>query len=353
MPKVSLIIATYNRIGQIPATLESVLAQSRPFDEIILVDDCSPDNTVAWLKQHYPHVRVLQTPSNSGPAVARNLGAKVSSGDILVFFDDDDVMLPGALQNFLDLFAEYPEACAAFTDNEYQHVGQNFHYRNHHFSLEMYRRFWVIATLRQTESTRLFGRGIYKAMLRGNLLQQPFAIARKTFESLGGYAVDVRYCEDWEFYLRLTDRYPVANSDAISSVHIQRGEGANVSLDRRQEPMHRRVLWRRLRAEGFRDPRSALLLARRLAGYYKKAGDLAAPQSYWQAWRLYVKSFLLWPFDPIVFSGAVLFFLPWILAGKTRKVPETEVPLAVPLLRPLAPRSIIPRHAMDESPSTI
>ena len=117
--------------------------------------------------------------------------------------------------------------------------------------------------------------------------------------------------------------------------------------------MHRRVLWRRLRAEGFRDPRSALLLARRLAGYYKKAGDLAAPQSYWQAWRLYVKSFLLWPFDPIVFSGAVLFFLPWILAGKTRKVPETEVPLAVPLLRPLAPRSIIPRHAMDESPSTI
>ncbi len=132
MPKVSLVIATYDRIDLVPATIDSALAQTRPFDEIIVDDDCSPDGTHDWLKQNYPQVLALQTSGNGGPVRARNLGAKMSTRDILVFFDDDDVMLPGSLQNFLDLFTEYPEARAAFTDNEYQHVGQGIHYRNHH-----------------------------------------------------------------------------------------------------------------------------------------------------------------------------------------------------------------------------
>lgn len=329
--KVSLVIATYNRKPQLPETLASVMTQTRPFDEIILVDDCSPDGTFEWLKATHPQVRALQTPRNGGPSVARNLGAKAATGDVLVFFDDDDIMLPAAVQNLLDLFAEFPEAHGAFTDNEYRHTGENIHYPNHHFTLEMYRRFWTIPTVRTTEKGRLFGRAIYKAMLRGNLLQQPFAVRRETFLKLGGYAEDVRFCEDWEFYLRLTRDHLVANSDTICSVHMQRGEGANVSLDRRQEPFHRRVLIRRLRYELFRDPASAVLLARRLAGYYKKAGDLAYPTSFWSAWWNYVKAFALWPFDLVVFCGAVLFFLPWILTGKERKVPDATVPLLQPL----------------------
>ena len=166
MPKVSLVIATYDRIDLVPATIDSALAQTRPFDEIIVDDDCSPDGTHDWLKQNYPQVLALQTSGNGGPVRARNLGAKMSTRDILVFFDDDDVMLPGSLQNFLDLFTEYPEARAAFTDNEYQHVGQGIHYRNHHYTLEMYERFWDVPTICHTKSTRLFGRAIYKAMLK-------------------------------------------------------------------------------------------------------------------------------------------------------------------------------------------
>ncbi len=166
MPKVSLVIATYDRIDLVPATIDSALAQTRPFDEIIVDDDCTPDGTHDWLKQNYPQVLALQTSGNGGPVRARNIGAKMSTRDILVFFDDDDVMLPGSLQNFLDLFTEYPEARAAFTDNEYQHVGQGIHYRNHHYTLEMYERFWDVPTICHTKSTRLFGRAIYEAMLK-------------------------------------------------------------------------------------------------------------------------------------------------------------------------------------------
>lgn len=331
MTTVSLVMATYNRRQQLAETLATVFAQTRPFDEVIVVDDCSPDGTFAWLKEAQPRVTALQAPRNGGPSIARNLGAAAATGDVLVFFDDDDLLLPGALQLFLDLFAEFPEADAVFTDHEYRHLGADIHHKNHHGTLEMYRRFHRIPTIRSTPTARLFGRPVYKALLRGNLLQQPFAVKRATFLKLGGYAEDIRFCEDWEFYMRLTQAHRVASSDAVASVHVQRGEGANVSLDRRQEPYHRLSLWRRLWAELPRDPASAVVVARRLAGYYKKAGDLAYPTSFWRAWANYVTAFVLWPFDPVVFCGAVLFFLPWILTGRPRKVPDTAVPLFQPL----------------------
>lgn len=326
MPTVSLVIAAYNRKGRFADTLASVRAQSRPFDEIVVVDDCSPDGTFAWLTETEPGLRVVQTPRNGGTSAARNFGAKAATGEVIVFFDHDDLMLPTAVQNFLDLLAAFPEAHAAFTDHAYRHTGTGLEFPNHHAATAPFRRLGAVPTLRMADAGRLYGRGMYRALLRGNLLQQPYAIRRESFQKLGGYAEDVKFCEDWEFYLRLTDRYPVAQSDAISSVHIQEGEGANLSLDRRQEVMHRRVLLRRLRAELFRDPKSAVVIARRLAGYYKKAGDLAYPISFREAWVNYAKAFVLWPFDPIVFCGAVLFFLPWILTGRKRKVPDTAIP---------------------------
>ena len=84
--KISIIIPAYNAEKEIPDLILSLEKQSvKPF-EMILVDDCSTDNTRGKANRYF---KVFSTPQNLGPAAARNLGLKKSCGDIIAFLDDD------------------------------------------------------------------------------------------------------------------------------------------------------------------------------------------------------------------------------------------------------------------------
>lgn len=89
MPKslISIIIPTYNEQAHIKACLESLLSQTYTPTEIIVVDDGSTDQTRSLIKS-FKNVKLL-TQSHQGPGKARNLGARKSRGDILVFVDAD------------------------------------------------------------------------------------------------------------------------------------------------------------------------------------------------------------------------------------------------------------------------
>ncbi len=89
---ISVIVPAYNSEATIGACLQSLLAQSRAPDEIVVVDDGSRDGTVDIVSK-YP-VRLVRLARNAGPGVARNEGAKVASGDILAFTDSDCVAPP-------------------------------------------------------------------------------------------------------------------------------------------------------------------------------------------------------------------------------------------------------------------
>jgi glycosyltransferase involved in cell wall biosynthesis len=73
MTRISVVIPTYNRASLIQETLASILAQSRPADEIIVVDDGSKDDTLAVLAK-YGERLIVKTIPNSGDLVARNVG---------------------------------------------------------------------------------------------------------------------------------------------------------------------------------------------------------------------------------------------------------------------------------------
>ena len=85
--KISVIIPAYNSQSTIAQCLSSLLAQAKPPDEIIVIDDSSTDNTARQVKK-FNQVKLLEQ-SHQGPAAARNLGASQAKGDILVFVDSD------------------------------------------------------------------------------------------------------------------------------------------------------------------------------------------------------------------------------------------------------------------------
>lgn len=94
---VSVIIPTYNRAEILPATLESVLSQTYPAIEIIVVDDGSTDSTAAVVEKYGECVRYLQQP-HLGAKSARSRGINASAGDYLTLLDDDDLMAPTKIE---------------------------------------------------------------------------------------------------------------------------------------------------------------------------------------------------------------------------------------------------------------
>src|SRR5215204_5307150 len=118
-PLVSVIIPCYNQAHFLGEAIESVLAQSYPHFEIIVVDDGSTDNTFE-VASHYSKVRLIRQ-ENRGVSRARNAGLRESEGSYVVFLDADDRLLPGALDAGLECFEAHPES--AFVDGDYRYIG--------------------------------------------------------------------------------------------------------------------------------------------------------------------------------------------------------------------------------------
>jgi glycosyltransferase involved in cell wall biosynthesis len=102
-PTLSVVMPVYNVGAYLPACLDSLMAQTRPPDEIIAVDDGSTDNCAAILADYasrMPNLRVIRQ-ANGGLSAARNTGLANASGDYLVFLDSDDFLSDNAYEILL------------------------------------------------------------------------------------------------------------------------------------------------------------------------------------------------------------------------------------------------------------
>ena len=108
---VSVVIPCYGQAHYLGEAIESVLAQTYPHLEILVIDDDSHDNASS-IASRYPGVRCVRE-ENAGMAGARNLGIRSTNGDFLVFLDADDRLLPEAIEAGLRELEEHPECAAA------------------------------------------------------------------------------------------------------------------------------------------------------------------------------------------------------------------------------------------------
>ena len=129
----SVIIPTYNRLELLKRAIDSVLNQTFQEFEIIVVDDCSSDDTWEWLKtQDNKKLSCYQNKINSGESVSRNFGVSISKFDFVCFLDDDDEWLDNHLLEFNKILKLYPSINVAFSGyiKRYPNKEENANFSN-------------------------------------------------------------------------------------------------------------------------------------------------------------------------------------------------------------------------------
>lgn len=114
---VSIITPAYKASGYIAETIKSVLAQSYPHWELLIADDCSPDDTRTVI-EHWcstdERIKLIRLAKNGGPSAARNAALEHATGRWIAFLDSDDLWLPTKLEETIQ-FANDNQAALVFT----------------------------------------------------------------------------------------------------------------------------------------------------------------------------------------------------------------------------------------------
>jgi glycosyltransferase involved in cell wall biosynthesis len=185
---ISVIIPTFNRAHCVARALKSVKAQELSNIEVILGDDGSTDGTVEAVTSCMPEAIVVRMKKNQGASAARNAALKLASGDFIAFLDSDDEWLPGKLQQQVRFLEENPEfglcgsghilACKDGFQREF--LGKN---------PSDWRKELHIAESFHAASTSV--------------------VRREALESVGFFDENLRVLEDWDWLLRISQKYPI------------------------------------------------------------------------------------------------------------------------------------------------
>lgn len=111
--RISVILPVFNGAAHLEAAVASVLAQTLPADEIILIDDGSSDEGCLPVASLHPKITLFRQ-DNLGTAAARNQGVKLARGDFLAFLDQDDLWISDKLEQQMMAFAVRPELDMVF-----------------------------------------------------------------------------------------------------------------------------------------------------------------------------------------------------------------------------------------------
>ena len=206
-PIITVVITCYNQGKYLREAIESVLAQSYKYCEIIIVDDGSTDHT-KFVVDGYPQVKYIYQ-VNQGVSSARNTGIEHSNGEFICFLDADDWLLPNGLEINLQHIEENKEV--AFVSGAYVFV--NMHYP--------FARFVPAERLSREERYTVdepkfpVTRDHYKQFLRGNYIGMHAAVLYRhwVFEEFR-FDTSLTGCEDYDLFLRISRKYPVLDHAA-------------------------------------------------------------------------------------------------------------------------------------------
>jgi hypothetical protein len=208
LPLVSLIIPCYNQGHFLADAIESALRQTHVSTEIIVVDDGSSDGT-AGVAARYPSVRYVRQENRGAPA-ARNAGLRESSGELVLFLDADDRLLPDAVAAGVESFRAHDRW--AFVTGHVTLIAQD-------------------GSPAGTPIQSHADGDQYVALLQSNYIWTPGAVLyrRAVLDDVGGFDPRALASADYELNIRIASRFPVGCHHRV--VLEYRQHGANMSAD--------------------------------------------------------------------------------------------------------------------------
>lgn len=195
---ISVVVPNYNNEKFLKECIESIVRQKYPIEEIIIVDDCSADDSVNLVREFQnkvrcPEIKLISLDRNQGVSHARNVGLEAARGEYITFLDADDCC-----------FDEYKIA------NEMELICR---YRENGQDIAAYSRVIHIDetgdVIKSKEARRAYNGNLFIRLLRTydtKIIPRDYCIRTELIRKAGGYREDMSLYEDYELTLRLSKK---------------------------------------------------------------------------------------------------------------------------------------------------
>ncbi len=215
MPKISVIIPTYNRADIVKKAIKSVLEQNFSDLELIVIDDHSEDNTEEVVMSFRDsRLKQIRQKKRQGAPAARNAGIKIARGEFIGLLDDDDKWLPNKLKYQIEKFKIVSNKigliyCAAQTVNSKTNK-------------------IISSTLPDLKGN------ILKDLLRSNAISSATPLIRKKcFDAVGLYDETLTGCQDWDMWVRIAEKFEIDFIEEILAQYFIHGEQMSANIEAR------------------------------------------------------------------------------------------------------------------------
>jgi glycosyltransferase involved in cell wall biosynthesis len=209
LPLVSVICLCYNHERFLAEALDSVLAQTYPRLEIIIMDDCSTDGSVRIIQDYvrkYPQLSFMQSASNQGNTRAFNQAWRAAKGEFIIDFATDDVLLPERVAQQVAAFQQLDDRYGVvYSDAEY--IDDSGKHVRYHCQRDAAGKVVSFAP----------SGDVFRHLLERYFVCPPtMMMRRRVLEDLNGYDEALAY-EDFDFWVRSSRRYGYLFLDAITT----------------------------------------------------------------------------------------------------------------------------------------
>lgn len=216
-PVVSVVIPCYNYGHFLPEAVESVLSQQGVELEVIVVDDCSTDDSAAVaeaLAARHPEVRLIRNPVNLRHIATYNVGLAATTGDFVVLLSADDLLAPGSLARAVAVFVSHPEVVLVY--------GRAVTFNQRPLPDPEPARSWSIWPGHEWVA--------HACRSTGNLIVNPEAILRRSvLDRVGGYDPDLPHAADMLLWLQAASLGDVGRVNGTQAYYRDHGDNMHLT----------------------------------------------------------------------------------------------------------------------------
>lgn len=217
--EVSVVIPTYNRKSTLKRAIDSILNQSFQDYEIVIVDDCSTDGSLEYIAELYgqlDNLIYIRNDNNIGAGASRNVGVLYASGKYIAFHDSDDEWLPNKLERQMEVIKN--------SDDDIGLVYSYFKF----VSKDGRECCFPSTELEKEKKTGEVFRTLLIQPLAGTIT---WLMKRDLFLELGGFNEKLKALEDYEFTLRIGQKYKIVLVEEILAIAYQTKDSVSADGD--------------------------------------------------------------------------------------------------------------------------